>query len=81
MIYTEKLIDIIDHCEELYNEAVLEAREQKPIEKRAMAFREFLQQLVDDAPWFPRTVVDIVFETVNWEAVIRFFEGKETVQV
>jgi len=79
LIYTEKLIDIIDHCEELYNEAVLEAREPKPIEKRALAFREYLQTLVNDAPWFPRTVVDIVFETVNWEAIIRYFEWKRTV--
>lgn len=79
MYITKKLIQLIESDENLFNNAVIEANQSKSLEERAKGLSEILNSLADEeaTPWLSWSLAEIVLETVNWEGIIKHFEGKE----
>lgn len=79
MNITDKMIELINNEEILRKNAILEAHSsgKKINRKIAKKMREMFESLADEeaTPWLSWSIVQILFDEVNWALVVVNFKG------
>lgn len=79
MTITHELIDLIKSEETLLKNAVIVAKEKKPLTARMEELKEIFISLADEdaTPWLSFSLATIVLDNVNWGVIVNAFANEE----
>ncbi len=78
-MFTGNFIAFIKSEETLRKNAILEAKEKKPLDKRMEKLKEIFISLADEDAntWLCFSLASMALDRIDWKRVIRAFENEE----